>query len=30
MMIREARLEDAQAIAQVHVDSWRTTYSYVN
>ncbi len=26
MLIREARLEDAGAIAKVHVDSWRTTY----
>jgi ribosomal protein S18 acetylase RimI-like enzyme len=25
--IREARLEDAAAIAKVHVDSWQTTYS---
>lgn len=25
-MIREARPEDAAAIARVHVDSWRTTY----
>jgi GNAT superfamily N-acetyltransferase len=25
-MIREARLEDAAAIARVHVDSWRSTY----
>lgn len=25
--IREARVEDAQAIARVHVDSWRTTYA---
>ena len=27
MNIREAKLEDAVAIALVHVDSWRTTYS---
>jgi ribosomal protein S18 acetylase RimI-like enzyme len=27
MMIREARLKDAKAIAQVHVDSWQTTYT---
>lgn len=26
MLIREATLEDASAIARVHVDSWRTTY----
>jgi ribosomal protein S18 acetylase RimI-like enzyme len=26
MRIREARPEDVAAIAQVHVDSWRTTY----
>lgn len=26
MNIREARLEDAAAIAQVHVDAWQTTY----
>lgn len=26
MRIRPARLEDAAAIARVHVDSWRTTY----
>ncbi len=26
MNIREARLEDAAAIAKVHVDSWQTTY----
>lgn len=26
MHIREARLEDAAAIAKVHVDSWQTTY----
>jgi ribosomal protein S18 acetylase RimI-like enzyme len=24
--IRDARVEDAEAIARVHVDSWRTTY----
>ena len=24
--IREARVEDAEGIARVHVDSWRTTY----
>lgn len=26
MIIREALIEDAQGIARVHVDSWRTTY----
>lgn len=26
MRIREARLEDAEAIARVHVASWKTTY----
>lgn len=26
MIIRKARLKDASAIAQVHVDSWQTTY----
>ena len=26
MIIREAKLEDARAIARVHVDVWRTTY----
>ena len=26
MIIREAKLEDAEAIARVHVDTWRTTY----
>ncbi|WP_213807642.1 GNAT family N-acetyltransferase [Granulicella sp. dw_53] len=26
-LIRQARLEDAAAIAHVHVESWRTTYS---
>ena len=26
MIIREAKLEDAGAIAKVHVDTWRTTY----
>src|SRR5262245_2642033 len=26
MHIREARIEDAAAIAKVHVDAWRTTY----
>ncbi len=26
MIIREAKLEDAEAISKVHVDSWRTTY----
>lgn len=25
-MVREARLEDAEAITKVHIDSWRTTY----
>ncbi|MCC5602044.1 GNAT family N-acetyltransferase [Nostoc favosum] len=27
MVIREANLADAPAIAKVHVDAWRTTYS---
>jgi ribosomal protein S18 acetylase RimI-like enzyme len=27
MIIREARLQDAKAISQVHVDAWKTTYS---
>jgi ribosomal protein S18 acetylase RimI-like enzyme len=27
MKIREAKLEDAAAIAKVHVDTWKTTYS---
>ncbi|MBD2514584.1 GNAT family N-acetyltransferase [Nostoc sp. FACHB-973] len=27
MLIREANLADASAIAKVHVDAWRTTYS---
>ena len=26
MNIREAKSEDAAAIAKVHVDSWQTTY----
>ena len=26
MLIREAKLEDAEAIARVHVDTWQTTY----
>lgn len=26
MILREARLDDAEAIARVHVDTWRTTY----
>lgn len=26
MIVREATLNDAAAIAQVHVDTWRTTY----
>ena len=26
MLIRQARISDAAAIARVHVDSWRTTY----
>ena len=26
-MIRPARMEDAEAIAQAHVDAWRTTYA---
>lgn len=26
MQIRRAKLDDAQSIAKVHVDSWRTTY----
>lgn len=25
--VREARIEDAAAIARVHIDSWRTTYA---
>ncbi|MGK7949088.1 MAG: N-acetyltransferase family protein [Xenococcaceae cyanobacterium] len=29
MLIREARLEDAGAIARVHVDSWRSTYQAI-
>jgi len=29
MRIREARLEDAEQIAKVHVDSWRTTYKNI-
>jgi len=27
MLIRPARIEDAPAIAKVHVESWRTTYA---
>ncbi|MDQ0112338.1 GNAT family N-acetyltransferase [Paenibacillus harenae] len=27
MLIREATIDDAAAIAQVHVDSWRTAYN---
>jgi GNAT superfamily N-acetyltransferase len=27
MTVRDARLEDAAAIARIHVDSWRTTYA---
>ena len=27
MLVREARLPDAPQIAQVHIDSWRTTYT---
>jgi ribosomal protein S18 acetylase RimI-like enzyme len=27
MIIREARLKDAGEIAQVHIDSWKTTYT---
>ncbi|MEH1888889.1 MAG: hypothetical protein V7K92_05260 [Nostoc sp.] len=27
MVIREANLADAAAIARVHVDAWRITYS---
>ncbi|GAF11533.1 GCN5-related N-acetyltransferase [Bacillus sp. JCM 19046] len=27
MIIREATVDDAQAIAHVHVDSWKTTYA---
>lgn len=26
MQIRKATLQDAEAIARVHVDSWKTTY----
>jgi hypothetical protein len=26
MNVREARLEDARAIAEVHLASWKTTY----
>lgn len=26
MKIRRAKLDDAQGIAKVHVNSWRTTY----
>lgn len=26
-MVRQARLEDADAIARAHVDAWRTTYA---
>ncbi|WP_057914256.1 GNAT family N-acetyltransferase [Peribacillus muralis] len=29
MLIREATVADAQAIATVHVDSWRTTYKNI-
>ncbi len=29
MRIREARLEDASAIARVHIDAWRETYQDV-
>ena len=29
MLIRKALLQDAQAIAKVHVDSWRTTYAKI-
>ena len=29
MIIREAELKDANAIAQVHVDAWKTTYSAI-
>lgn len=27
MLIREANITDAPAIAKVHIDAWRTTYS---
>lgn len=27
MQVRRAKLDDAQGIAKVHVDSWRTTYN---
>jgi hypothetical protein len=27
MIIRSARVEDAAAIAEVHVETWRTTYA---
>lgn len=29
MNIRNATIDDAQGIAKVHVDSWRTTYKYI-
>ncbi|MGE5191574.1 MAG: N-acetyltransferase family protein [Deltaproteobacteria bacterium] len=29
MQIREARVDDAEAIARVHVDCWRTTYAQI-
>ena len=29
MIIREAKLKDAKAIAQIHVDTWKTTYSAI-
>lgn len=27
LIIRQVELEDAEAIARVHVDAWKTTYS---
>ncbi|MBK5442208.1 hypothetical protein JFU13_03915 [Peribacillus sp. TH24] len=29
MIIREATLADAEGIAKVHVDSWKTTYANI-
>ncbi|NEU75696.1 GNAT family N-acetyltransferase [Hassallia byssoidea VB512170] len=29
MLIREAKLADANAIAKVHIDTWRTTYRHI-
>jgi len=28
-MIREATIDDATAIARVHIDAWRTTYATI-